>query len=192
VGVEEVSTPFRGRQFLAITGTPAAGKSTLAAEIGAAFSVPVLSAGDVARSVDAGSRLTGAMAAEDAFREEWSRRVSEHADGPLILEGLPRKESQVDLLPVGTLVLVLLTDWPTSAVRMYSRGRLDDGFAAERYEAQLQQFGMLSGLREVGTWVTDLAGSDGVLRTDVSTPDFVSFQVLRYLAGGEAPTLPRS
>jgi len=184
LGVDKVSAPFNGHKYLAITGTPAAGKSTLAAAIAEAFSVPVLSAGNVARAVDDGSRSTGAMANEDAFRDEWGRRVYAHGGGSLVLEGIPRKESQLDLLPTGTLVIVLLTDWITSENRMFTRGRVDDGFALERYEAQLQQFGMLGGLRVSDTWVTDLAGAGNVLRTDALTPDEVSFRVLQYLAGG--------
>jgi hypothetical protein len=185
MGVEEVTAPFRGHQFVAITGTPAAGKSTLAAALAEAFGVNVLSAGDVARSVDDASRTTGAMAAEDSFRDEWGKRVAAHTGAPLVLEGIPRKQSQVDLLPADTLVLVLLTDQPTSLVRMYARNRIDDGFAADRYEAALVQFGMAGGVQEAGTWVTDLAGAGHTLRTDALTPEQVNASVLRYLSGAQ-------
>lgn len=186
MGLEQVTAPFAGHQFVAITGTPAAGKSTLAEHLAREFSAPVLSAGDVARSVDGFSRQTGAMAAEDLFREEWSKRVAAFGDGPLILEGIPRKESQVELLPPSTLIVVLLCGWEVSERRMYERGRIDDGFARERYEAQLTLFGMDNGLRTGGTWVTDLAPAGYVLRTDEMTPEQVTAAVLNAMPNTQA------
>ena len=191
MGVVAMSAPFRGHQFLAITGTPGAGKSTLAAAVSASLHVPVLSAGDVARTVDAQSRSTGAMAAEDLFRDEWSKRVSASGSGPLILEGIPRKMSQLDLLPPNTLTIALMCAWEVSEMRLLARNRIDDGFARERYEAQLVQFGAHEVDQLEGTWILGLVGPDNLIRTDLMTPQEVAQGVMFYLLGLSVSAWPR-
>ncbi len=191
MGVVAMSAPFRGHQFLAITGTPGAGKSTLAAAISASLHVPVLSAGDVARAVDDQSRATGAMAAEDLFRDEWGKRVSDSGSGPLILEGIPRKMSQLDLLPPSTLTIALMCTWEISELRLLARNRIDDGFARERYEAQLVQFGANEVGQLEGTWIMGLVGPDNLIRTDNLTPQEVTRSVMFYLSGLSVSAWPR-
>ena len=191
MGVVAMSAPFRGHQFLAITGTPGAGKSTLAAAVSASLHVPVLSAGDVARTVDDQSRSTGAMAAEDLFRDEWSKRVSASGSGPLILEGIPRKMSQLDLLPPNTLTIALMCAWEVSEMRLLARNRIDDGFARERYEAQLVQFGAHKVDQLEGTWIFGLVGPDNLIRTDLMTPQEVAQGVMFYLLGLSVSAWPR-
>ena len=174
--------PFpHGIKYVAITGTPAAGKSTLAADLQREFSLPVVSAGEAARSIDAGSLITGAMAAEDAFRDEWQRRMALLSGGPAILEGIPRKFTQCDLLPPLTLVFVLLTSWDVAKGRAVARGRLDDGHARDRYDEQLRLFGMEDRIKYVDTWVTRLATPARVVVTDWMQPDQVARQVVDYL-----------
>jgi broad-specificity NMP kinase len=184
VDASSLTGPFpHGIKYVAITGTPAAGKSTLAADLQREFKLPVVSAGEAARSIDAGSLITGAMAAEDAFRSEWQRRMALLHDGPAILEGIPRKFTQCDLLPPLTLVFVLLTSWEVAEGRSKSRGRLDDGHARDRYEEQLKLFGMVDRVKYVETWVTKLATPDRVVVTDWMQPDQVARQVIDYLRG---------
>ena len=191
MGVVAMSAPFKGHQFLAITGTPGAGKSTLAAAISASLHVPVLSAGDVARAVDDQSRSTGAMAAEDLFRDEWGKRISASGSGPLILEGIPRKMSQLDLLPPNTLTIALMCAWEVSEFRLLARNRIDDGFARERYEAQLVQFGAHEVDQLEGTWILGLVGPDNLIQTDLMTPQEVAQGVMLYLLGLSVSAWPR-
>ncbi len=184
VSGESLTGPFpHGIKYVAITGTPAAGKSTLAADLQREFKLPVVSAGEAARSIDAGSLITGAMAAEDAFRSEWQRRMALLGGGPAILEGIPRKFQQCDLLPPLALVFVLLTSWEVAEGRSRARGRLDDGHAQDRYNEQLKLFGMTDRVKYVDTWVTRLATPDRVIVTDWVQPNQVARQVVDYLKG---------
>lgn len=180
----DLSGPFvHGIKHVAITGTPAAGKSTLASDLQREFKVPIVSAGEAARSIDAGSLITGAMAAEEAFRDEWNRRMDLLQGAPAILEGIPRKFTQCDLLPPLTLVFVLLTSWEVAEGRAKARGRLDDGHAKARYQEQLNLFGMQDRVKYVETWVTRLATPDRVIVTDWMQPAQVARQVADYLRG---------
>jgi hypothetical protein len=181
--------PFvHGIKYVAITGTPAAGKSTLAADLGRLFKVPVLSAGDVARSIDGASLAEGAMAQEGAFRAEWKKRMIALNGSPAILEGIPRKLSQRDLLPPLTLTVLLVSTWPVAERRSKERGRIDDGFMKKRYQEQVELFGMEHRVQYIDTWVTRLATNDRVMLTDWLTPEQVSSQVAAHLRG-DKPTI---
>jgi dephospho-CoA kinase len=184
VSGDSLTGPFlHGIKYVAIAGTPAAGKSTLASDLSREFNVPVLSAGEVARSIDAGSRITGAMAAEDAFREEWLRRFALLGGSPAVLEGIPRKTSQRDLLPPLTLVFLLTSSWEVAAGRSKARGRLDDEHAEQRYREQCELLGMNERVKFVDTWITRLATPDRVVNTDWLRAEQVAAQVSDYLRG---------
>jgi hypothetical protein len=131
------------------------------------------------------------MAAEDLFRDEWSKRVSDSGSGPLILEGIPRKMSQLDLLPPSTLTIALMCTWEISELRLLARNRIDDGFARERYEAQLVQFGANEVGQLEGTWIMGLVGPDNLIRTDSLTPQEVTHSVTLYLLGLSLSAWPR-
>jgi hypothetical protein len=145
----------------------------------------------VARAVDDQSRSTGAMAAEDLFRDEWGKRISASGSGPLILEGIPRKMSQLDLLPPNTLTIALMCAWEVSELRLLTRNRIDDGFARDRYEATLVQFGAHDVDRLDGTWILGLVGPDNLIRTDQMTPQDVAQGVMYYLLGLSVSAWPR-
>jgi len=99
--------------------------------------------------------------------------------------------SQLDLLPPDTLTIALMCAWEVSELRLLTRNRIDDGFARDRYEAQLVQFGAHDVDQLDGTWIIGLVGPDNLIRTDRMTPQEVAQGVMQYLLGLSFSAWPR-
>lgn len=156
---------------VAIIGVPGSGKTTLAEGLSERLGYNVVSSGDIARAVDSASLAVGDLADEALFREAWARvALPPHA----VIDGLPRSEGQVALLPDDATVILLTCRSDIAISRLLRRGRDDDrAEIAERRVTQQQV--ALEG------WAYQLADWNGTINTTYLPKDRVLRQVVGYL-----------
>lgn len=169
---------------VAITGIPGAGKTTLALQLSELTGWHVLSTGDIARRVDPASLSNGDLADEAAFRAAYKREILGYRGLPVILDGLPRSRSQVELLPAeGTMVFFLWCRYDIALGRLLRRGRSDDSslIAEKRIREQ-------SALLEADSndgWARKLAGWAGSINTSNTRPALIAGRVHDYITGAK-------
>lgn len=110
---------------LALTGVCGSGKSTVARVLAGLLEWPLVSSGDVARSVDENTRRSGAMADPYALDDALLPLLM---NGPVVLDGYPRTPTQAfTLRAFGKWDIVALSITPSEAERrLLERGRSDD------------------------------------------------------------------
>ena len=173
------------RQFstLAIAGIPGAGKTELATRLHAEFGWPVISTGDIARTVDPVSLAAGKLADEDKFRTAFLKayydlRYLQGAMGRVILDGIPRSRAQLDLIPEATII-ALTCRIDIAIDRQISRGR--EGDYREIIEARTMEQADLLEVNRADGWLYIVAGWGRVINTQYKSPDTVAEQVAAYL-----------
>lgn len=141
----------------AISGTPGAGKTTLAEALAQRSGRTLIRSRDIVQSVDPGAigdgRLADGPRIAAAFEEMLAVR-----SGYLILDGMPRTPDQLDLLPPGSLVFSLWCREDVALERISRRGRLDDDpqIAARRWREQAAILEQDRWLREACTYTRQL------------------------------------
>lgn len=125
-------------RVIAIVGMPGSGKSTLATTLAEMFNVTAISGGDVARRIAetnkevADALERGEFAPKELMNAEMRKIVGRAIldDAPIILEGYPRYQEQMDdLLRVtdGRVGFVLIgCNDDTARKRLFTRMRSDD------------------------------------------------------------------
>lgn len=164
---------------LAIAGIPGAGKTTLALHLMDELGWPILSSGDIARAVDPGGVAAGGLADEASFRSAWFKQLGLLQAGPVIFDGIPRSREQVELLPNGTQIIMLVCPFAVAVSRLTRRGRADDttDVIVRRLE---EQVALLEAAQADG-WLYRLIGMQAVFRTDRKTPQELAALVVERL-----------
>lgn len=168
---------------VAIAGVPGAGKTTLAAGLVGILGYDYLSTGDIARRVDGGSVADGGMADEQLFRvafEEALRALTR----PTIIDGLPRSEDQIPLLPAGALIVGLNCTEEVSTRRLLGRGRSDD--VPDVVARRLREQRALLAVDDPSGWFYERIGWGRVMSTSLKSPAQVLAGVLGFLRGEHA------
>lgn len=176
----------RGRIWF-ITGTPGAGKTTLAHRLAARYDRPILSTGDIARRIDPEALARGEWADPDKFRNAMAEAVSA-LEGPgaapsYIVDGYPRYLAQFEEIRALTegeqpeaYVFFLNARPDVEADRLLRRGRQDDRpeVIKARIDAQHADF---------ETWVRKAVPWGQQISTSNRTPDWIEETFRRFLDG---------
>lgn len=120
---------IRSGTAILVTGIPGSGKTTLAENLSAEFRWPILSTGDIARSVDPTGTSGGNLAHEPIFKSAFMARVRDYEGigQTFIIDGFPRSEVQLGYLPDSIAYPILLTcRADIAADRLMRRARSDD------------------------------------------------------------------
>ena len=161
---------------IAITGTPGAGKTTLAAALSKHWpDFPVISSGDIARRVDPKALKEGGMAEESLLRRAL---VDELARPSFILDGFPRTEGQYRMLPRGVTIVQLWVHPTIAKARLLERRRADDTWEIIERRVTEQDALMIG-------WLPVVAHVK--VATDLLNPDEV-FELVRSQLVGKAVT----
>lgn len=167
-------------RHVAITGAPGTGKTTLARGLGALLGWDVVGTGDIARAADPESLATGGMAEESAFREAFHRVMAAAVGRRLILDGIPRSRSQLELLPPDTKIVLLTCRSDVARARLLRRGRPDDDF--EIINRRLREQTDLLEVEVPNGWVWGVVGK-GVVNTTQKQPEAILRDMYGYLIG---------
>jgi adenylate kinase family enzyme len=171
------------RRAIAITGIPGSGKTTLARGLAEARGWIVLGTGDIARRIDPESLVAGGMANEARFQvafraamdavDDWSK--------PLILDGIPRCQEQLVLLPYSTQIIGLTCRADIARDRLLRRGRPDD--TPEIVARRVEEQSFLLDVRHADGWLYHVAGWGSVVNTSDKRPGVILRDVLAFLDG---------
>lgn len=170
------------QRVIAITGIPGAGKTTLANGLVKARGWKVLSTGDIARRIDPAGVSAGVMAVEGAFRAAFAETFATLGQHPVVvLDGIPRSEEQLALLPEGTVIIGLNCRPDIAKDRLLRRERSDD--TAEIIDRRIAEQTDLLGINRQDGWLFGAAGWGGVVATSIKSPGQILIDVIGYLEG---------
>lgn len=178
----DVTVPEQGR-VIAIFGPPGAGKTTVARALAHTLQAVYISSGDIAREVDPEALARGEMADRAVLREAFLSAMEAAGDQQVVVDGLPRDPTDIELLPGRgeTMFILLNVRRDISTERQLRRGREGDTEAliARRNDEQ-------RALMEIDTangWPYELAGWKQSLATDRHTAEYVIKLVTDYIHG---------
>lgn len=160
----------------AITGVPGSGKSTLARALAERAERTVVSTHELVAAVDPATFAEGRMADAERLARAYALAV-EPLSGPYIVDGWPRSEAQLDMLPEDSLVFRLWCPRHISMERLLNRGRADDtpGIIGKRWDEQDR---LLS-----ADWLKAATTHTRQLNTDRRTAASVLATVWEYMTG---------
>lgn len=112
----------------AIFGPPGTGKTTAAVPLADRLHATYISSGDIARRVDPESLANGQMADRALLRNGFLQALDEAVavKRPIVIDGLPRDPSDLELLPAGTIRILLSCLPSVSIERQLRRARPGD------------------------------------------------------------------
>lgn len=174
--------PPEAHRVIAIFGLPGAGKTTVAGALAETLGRPIISSGDIARRIDPAALARGEMADRATLRAAFAREMLNASDTGVIVDGLPRDPSDVELLNQAETLFVLLTCRPDIAIyRQLRRGRTGDTPALIEKRTLEQQ--ALMELNKHGGWAFRTADWRATLNTTALRPEMVIAQVTDYILG---------
>lgn len=146
---------------LALTGAIGSGKTTVAQALAALLGWRLVGSGDVARSIDANTAATGAMADPDALDAALRPLL---VPSPVVLDGYPRTARQLAGLPRGFDVVTLQVDRVTALARA-NRAAKQDG--KEGWNAEQRYRDQMGGLEDVARYSSIIVDARGKTVGDV-------------------------
>lgn len=172
-------------RVVSIFGPPGAGKTTAAREVAKQLGFDYLSSGDIARQVDPWSLSQGKMADRRRLREafEDALATATREGRGVVVDGLPRDPTDVDLLPIGQTLFILLNARPDILIdRQLRRGRPGDEDRVLVEKRTTEQRALME-LDNADGWAYNLVTWKGGLATGDKSREQVVSQCLAYVRG---------
>lgn len=163
--------------FIAITGAPGTGKTTLAAILEDQLPATLITSHELVERVDPDALREGRLADHYKMQRALLAAFEEvRGNGHVVVDGFPRNQEQATLLPPVATLFVLNCRIDIAMERQLRRARPDDTPELVRMRT-VEQAALLV------PWAREMAGDKTVVNTTYKTPEQVARGVLAFLRG---------